>query len=284
MTIDYREHLRRLGRAERTIAQYSQVIARWLDSGQDPAEFVAAGKPTASTHNQRVAAIRLWYSGQDLDPPMLPTWKCWQAPPRYLSVEDLLGWLSEVKRLSWREYAAACLLYSAGLRVGELVSLRLDDLDMQSRIVRVTGKGGKVRQVPFDAEVAAPAMSWYLEYGRPRLARRDSPAVVFLADQGGEYRRTVLTEAVRLGAERAGLVDFDRPNHQLRHAYATHLLEGKIDLRLLQELLGHEDLKTTQRYLAVDAAGIRGQYDAAHPLAKGKRPASEREFKIVEAG
>jgi len=280
---DYREHLRRLGKSDRTIRQYSQIVTRWLSTCQDPAEFVAAGTPSASTHNQRVAAIRLYFQGQGVEPPVLPTWKLHKQPPRYLSVEDLLRWLGEVKRLSWREYAASCLLYSAGLRVGELVSLKLEDLDLDSRVVRVTGKGGKVRQVPFDGEVAAPALGWYLRFGRPRLARGDSPANVFLADHGGEYQRRELTKAVRLGAERAGLADFDRPNHQLRHAYATHILEGGVDLRLLQELLGHESLKTTQVYLSVDMNRIRGEYDAAHPLAKGSKPEAERKLELLEA-
>jgi site-specific recombinase XerD len=282
MAIDYSEYLRRLGKSDRTIRQYSQIVTRWQATGQDPAEFVAAGTPSASTHNQRVAALRLFYQAQGVEPPVLPTWKLHKRPPRYLSIEDLLRWLGEVKRLSWREYAASCLLYSAGLRVGELVSLKLEDLDLQSRVVRVTGKGGKVRQVPFDGEVAGPALAWYLRY--VRQARPDSPANVFLADQGGKYRATVLTEAVRLGAERAGLAEFDRPNHQLRHAYATHILEGGVDLRMLQELLGHESLKTTQVYLSVDMNRIRGEYDQAHPLAKGGKPEGGRNLEIVEAG
>jgi len=280
---DYSTYLMHLGKSERTIRQYSQVVNRWRVSGLDPVAFACAGSPTASTHNQRAAAIRLYYQAQGLEPPCIPSWKLRQVAPRYLSVEDLLRWLGEIKRLSWREYAAACLMYSGGLRVGELVSLPLEDLDLTSRVVRVTGKGGKVRQVPFDREVCAPAIAWYLEHIRSRLARWGSPPRVFLADRGGIYRKPTVTEVVRTGAERAGLPEFDRPNHMLRHAYATHVLEGGVDLRLLQELLGHEQLTTTQVYLSVDMKRIKGQYDAAHPLAKRKQLEQARSLEVLEA-
>jgi len=280
MQANYTEHLRRAGKSALTIKQYSQVVNHWQAAGSDAAEFVASGNPTASTHNQRCCAIRAWFDSEKLSAPALPTWKLHVTPPRFVSADGLLAWLDGIQQSGPREYAAACLLYSAGLRIGELASLRLQDLDMVNRIVRVVGKGGRVRQVPFDAAVAAPAIAHYLEHVRPGLVAWDSPGNVFLADTGGEYRRRVLTAAVRLGAAHAGLVHFDRPNHQLRHAYATHILAGGVDLRLLQELLGHAHLSTTQIYLAVDIDSIRGQYDNAHPLAQVKQPA--RNFTVIE--
>jgi site-specific recombinase XerD len=222
-------------------------------------------------HNKRVAAIKHYHLFQGLEPPELGCWDVHKAPPRYVSVEDTLSWLAAIGGSSQREYAAACLLYSAGLRVGELVGLESQDMNLGSQLVRVTGKGGKVRQVPFDSEVALPALVQYLEDTRPRLEREGSPARVFLADHGGKYRSEVLTAAVRAGAKSAGLPDFMHPNHQLRHSYATHVLEGGLDLRLLQELLGHANLSTTQTYLAVNVKAIRSRYENAHPLAQGKR-------------
>jgi integrase/recombinase XerC len=280
--VDYREYLRRAGKSELTIRQYLSVVTRWQASHQDAQTFVAAGGPSASTHNQRVAALRLWHSAQGIDCPALPAWRLATQPPRYLSVEDLRRWLHEVRLISSREYAAACLLYSAGLRVAELVGLRLSDLDLEARIVRVTGKRGTVRNVPFDAEITAPALRWYIEHGRAAVAHVDSPARVFLADHGGAYRRRELTAAVRLAAQRAGLPEFDRPNHQLRHAFATHVLAGGVDLRLLQDLLGHRSLATTQIYLSVDVTRVRAQYDHAHPLAqrRDERPARGLELLI----
>jgi len=264
----FEDHLREAGLAPRTIKTYTQVVTAWLESGLDPPAYCARGDPAGNTHNQRAAAIKHYYQYCGESPPDIPAWKPNTPPPRYISVEDTLAWLTEIKRISAREYAAACLLYSAGLRPGELPTLELEDMDRIGCNVRVHGKGGKVRQVPFDAVVAAPALAEYLRWVRPALERQDSPSRVFLADRGGVYDKDVLTKAVRLAAERAHVPDLDRPNHQLRHCYATHLLEGNLNIRQVQELLGHADLNTTQIYTQVCMSSIREKYDAAHPLAK----------------
>lgn len=283
MNLDnYREYLRLRGKAKSTVRQYAQIVAAWQASGLEPLDFCAKGAPSGSMHNKRVAALKHYHLFQGLEAPELDCWDVHKAPPRYVSVEDTLAWLGAIRRSSQREYAAACLLYSAGLRVGELVGLESQDLNLESQLVRVKGKGGKVRQVVFDGEVARPALEQYLARGRSRLEHRDSPGLVFLADHGGVYRAEVLTLAVRAGAKLAGLPHFKHPNHQLRHAYATHVLEGGLDLRLLQELLGHAHLSTTQAYLAVNVKAIRGKYDKAHPLALGQRPKVETQLELVK--
>ena len=264
----FEEHLREAGLAPRTIKTYTQVVTAWLESGLEPRQYCARGDPSGNTHNQRAAAIRHYYIYCEEPPPEIPAWKRNTPPPRYLSPDDVRRLLAEISHYSSREYAAACLIYSAGLRIGEIVLLELENLDLDSRYVRVHGKGGKVRQVPFDEEVTARALRQFLGWARPKLEQPDSPGRVFLADRGGQYREEALTEAIRWAAARLGLPEFDRPAHQLRHCYATHLLEGDLNIRQVQELLGHVDLNTTQIYTQVCMGSIREKYDAAHPLAK----------------
>ena len=153
----FTEYLRVRGLSPRSIRQYRQITAAWLNSDLEPAEYCARGDPCPQTHNQRAAAIRHYYLYCDDTPPAIPSWRVDNSPPKYLDAESLLDWLAEIRKISAREYAAACLMYSAGLRAGEIVSLELESLDLENRVARIRGKGGKVRQVPFDAEVAAPA-------------------------------------------------------------------------------------------------------------------------------
>lgn len=166
-----------------------------------------------------------------------------------------------------RDRAVVELLYGSGLRVAELCGLDRADLDLAGRWLRVLGKGKKERLVPFH-EACATALSAWLEQGRPALANAESGEALFLGARGGrlhdrEVRRFLARYGVRVGAR--GRVH----PHKLRHAFATHLLEGGADLRAIQELLGHASLSTTQRYTHVDVARLTKVYDAAHPRAKG---------------
>jgi len=142
------------------------------------------------------------------------------------------------------------LIYSAGLRSQEAVALDLGDVDFDQEQVRVRGKGGKERVVPLGEE-AAFCVARYLQDGRPELARGAENAL-FISARG----RRLDTSTVRRV--------FAHP-HRLRHAFATHLLEGGADLRTIQELLGHSSLSTTQVYSHVDAKRLRRVYDRAHP-------------------
>jgi site-specific recombinase XerD len=172
------------------------------------------------------------------------------SAPKATEVDSLLEGLRGDGALGLRNRALVELIYSAGLRSAEAVGLDLKDVDFEQEAVHVRGKGGKERTVPLGEE-AAYRLSDYLREGRPQLARGAQNAL-FLSARG----KRLDTSAVRR------LV----PNpHKLRHAFATHLLEGGADLRVIQELLGHSSLSTTQIYSHVDARRLRRVYDRAHP-------------------
>lgn len=164
-----------------------------------------------------------------------------------------------------RDLALVELLYGAGLRVGELVALDMDDLSLSDRLLRVSGKGRKERIVPF-GRWAAEAVRAYLPHRSAwrRQQRGDDP--VFVNQRGGRLSdrsvRRVLNDAVRRTADLHRL----HP-HALRHAFATHLLEAGMDLRAIQELLGHSSLATTQIYAGVDLAHLMSVYKNSHPRA-----------------
>ncbi len=172
------------------------------------------------------------------------------SAPKTSEVDALLEGLRGDGALGLRNRALVELIYSAGLRSAEAVGLDLQDVDFEQELVHVRGKGGKERTVPLGEE-AAYRLSLYLREGRPQLARGAENAV-FLSARGKRLDTSALRRLV--------------PNpHRLRHAFATHLLEGGADLRVIQELLGHSSLSTTQIYSHVDARRLRRVYDRAHP-------------------
>jgi integrase/recombinase XerC len=166
--------------------------------------------------------------------------------------------------LARRDLALLEVLYGAGLRVAECCGLRLSDCELDRGLVTVLGKGSKMRRVPLGIPACDALRDW-LRLGRPLLATPDSPPdAVFLARRGGPMGTR---EAHRVVA-RHPLADGRRLHpHALRHAYATHLLEGGADLRAVQELLGHADLATTQIYTHLTRDRLRAVYDATHPRA-----------------
>jgi integrase/recombinase XerC len=170
--------------------------------------------------------------------------------PKPGEVDELLAGLESNAPTALRNRALVELLYSAGLRSAEAASIDLSDVDFDQEAVRVRGKGGKERVVPLGEE-AAYWLGRYLRDARPELARGAENAL-FLSVRG----RRLDTSTVRRIC----------PNpHRLRHAFATHLLEGGADLRVIQELLGHSSLSTTQVYSHVDGRRLRRVYDRAHP-------------------
>jgi site-specific recombinase XerD len=170
--------------------------------------------------------------------------------PKAAEIEELLEVADGSEPLEIRNRALLELLYSGGLRSAEAVGLDLADVDFEREAVHVRGKGGKERVVPLGEE-AAHHLARYLRDSRPTLARGAEDAV-FLSARG----RRLDTSTVRR---------ILRHPHRLRHAFATHLLEGGADLRVIQELLGHSSLSTTQTYSHVDARRLRRVYDRAHP-------------------
>jgi len=172
-----------------------------------------------------------------------------------------------------RDRALVELLYGAGLRVSEAVGLDRSAVDVEERIVRVLGKGGKERLVPL-GRPAAEAVRRYLALGRPHLDRRYRPEL-FLNARGGPLTRAGAFLILRKLAGKAGLEPERVHPHLLRHSFATHLLEGGADLRSVQEMLGHADLGTTERYTHVSDRRRREVYFQAHPHARRRSPRSD---------
>jgi len=167
-----------------------------------------------------------------------------------------------------RDRAALELLYGSGLRAAELVGLDLDDLDLGRRLVRVRGKGGKERVVPF-GHPAVAAIRAYLPARagwRAAAADRDPGEPLFVNQRGGRLSDRSLRRIVDAAVHRIASIHHLHP-HTLRHAFATHLLEAGMDLRAIQELLGHASLSTTQRYTHLDLAHLMETYRKAHPKA-----------------
>jgi integrase/recombinase XerC len=169
--------------------------------------------------------------------------------------------------LAARDRAALELLYATGLRVGELVALDWRDLDLSSRVLRVMGKGGKERMVPFGVPAHDALLAWLREWEAVHDGERGRSEPVFLNAGGGRLSaRSVRRILDRSLAEAA--VAGDASPHALRHSFATHLLERGADLRAIQELLGHSSLATTQRYTHLDLERLLSVYRDAHPAAK----------------
>ncbi|MFN3004957.1 tyrosine recombinase XerC [Mycolicibacterium wolinskyi] len=167
--------------------------------------------------------------------------------------------------LALRDRLIVEMLYATGIRVSELCGLDVDDIDTSRRVLRVLGKGNKQRTVPF-GEPAHRALASWLSNGRPALATPDSGAALLLGARG---RRLDPRQARTVVHETVSAVDGapDIGPHGLRHSAATHLLEGGADLRIVQELLGHTTLATTQLYTHVTVARLRAVHDQAHPRA-----------------
>ena len=162
-----------------------------------------------------------------------------------------------------RDRAMLELLYSSGLRVSELCNARLENLNLDSGFIRVTGKGNKTRMVPVGAPALA-AMKTYLESGRPALVKPKTGAEVFLSIRGRKLTPQRIWQLIKQYAARAGL-DANVFPHLLRHSFATHLLGGGADLRIIQELLGHADISTTQIYTHVETSGLKAVLKKFHP-------------------
>jgi integrase/recombinase XerD len=169
--------------------------------------------------------------------------------------------------LMLRNRALLELLYSTGARISEAVGLDVDDLDTHARSVLLRGKGGKQRLVPV-GRPAVHALDAYLVRGRPELARRGrgTPGI-FLNVRGGRLSRQSAWQVLRNAAERAGITSGVSP-HMLRHSFATHLLDGGADVRVVQELLGHASVTTTQIYTLVTVHALREVWAGAHPRAR----------------
>jgi integrase/recombinase XerD len=204
--------------------------------------------------------------------------------PKAISVEDverlLAGAGSADSPRELRDRALLEVLYGTGARISEAVGLAVDDVDFDAGVVRLFGKGSRQRVVPLGS-YARTSLERYLRLGRPvLLASAPSPAkparamtatvrgAVFVNARGGQLSRQSAWTVLRAAAERAGLTGAISP-HTLRHSFATHLLDGGADVRVVQELLGHASVSTTQIYTLVTVDRLREVYASAHPRALG---------------
>jgi integrase/recombinase XerD len=247
----------------------TEELERWV------AELRAAGLSPA-TIARRVASLRSLFRhlvliGTVTENPaaQLELPRRIRRLPRTLShgeAERLIDAAAGATPRALRDHALVELLYGAGLRVSEAVSLDRAGVDLDQRLVRTIGKGGKERVVPVGRQ-AVEALRRYLARGRPHLDRRHRPEL-FLNAQGGGLTRAGAFLILRRLAAKAGLEPERIHPHLLRHSFATHLLEGGADLRSVQEMLGHADLSTTELYTHVTDRRRREMYFQAHPHAR----------------
>ena len=247
-------HLHRAGLKKTSIARKLSAVRSFLDHA------VREGRTESNP-------------GKDVPTPRQP-----KPLPQTLTVDEMFNLLEHIPagdEAGIRDRAILEFLYATGIRVGELARLDLEDLDFAGGVVRVFGKGRKERVVPIGREARA-ALDEYLRRGRPELEGRRRPPgdPVFLNVRGGRLSRQACWRIVRDAGIRAGLGDGLSP-HVLRHSCATHMLDHGADIRVVQELLGHASLSTTQVYTKVSPERLRRAYEAAHPRARSGRERPE---------
>lgn len=178
-------------------------------------------------------------------------------------VKKLLDSIDPAQPLGRRDLAMLELFYASGLRLSELCSVRLEGLDLDEGFIRVTGKGNKTRIIPVGGR-AREAVTDYLRNERPSLVTKRTSSEIFLSIRGTRLSPDRVRQIVKERAALAGIEQNVYP-HLLRHSFATHLLEGGADLRVIQELLGHADIATTQIYTHVDGARLKAIHKKFHP-------------------
>jgi len=286
------------GRSPRTLAAYRRDLASYQDGLGDrsieqatSAEVAAYLELLRRTHNassvaRALSSLRGFHrflveEGLRADDPTLdlPSVSVTDLLPKALSEEEtelLLGSVVGTGPMVLRDRAVLEVLYGTGARVSELVGLNLGDViaaveGTDLPLLRVLGKGNKERVVPIGSLARAALAEWLSGQGRPLLepkkwrSRRDAEAV-FLNARGGRLSRVGVFGVVKKYANRVGLGDKVSP-HVLRHSCATHMLGRGADVRVVQELLGHASIATTQRYTKVSAEHLRRAYEGAHPRA-----------------
>ena len=281
------------GNSGNTVASYLRDITRLADyatsrGAKSPEQLSAAQLRdfvyflkdlglAATTIGRQISAIRTYYKflvGEGLaarDPSeRIESPKRWRTLPAVLSVEEVRKLLeaSSIEQrppLAIRDHALLEFAYATGVRVSELVGLKLQDLFFRDGVARVFGKGRKERLVPVGRR-AIGEVSMYVERVRPTLDRGNGRGFLFLNARGTPLSRVGAWGIIKANARRAGLMKRVTP-HTLRHTFATHLLEGGADLRAVQEMLGHVDLSTTQLYTHIDRDYLRTVHKSYHPRA-----------------
>jgi integrase/recombinase XerD len=281
--LSYRRDLRRYAAivgAERPLPSVTEAdvasfvaVLREGSEGHPPVKASSAARSLVAVRGLHRYAVREGWVPDDVSrevrPPALP-----RALPKAITVDEVKSLIDaaafDQTPLSLRDAALLEVLYGTGARISEAVGLDVDDLDVEAGAVRLYGKGSKERVVPVGSYALA-AVSAYLVRARPALASggRGTPAL-FLNARGGRLSRQSAWTVLRAAAEKAGLRAAVSP-HTLRHSFATHLLDGGADVRVVQELLGHASVTTTQVYTLVTVDRLREVYAAAHPRAAAAR-------------
>ncbi len=271
----YLRALRRAGLDDLSLVAEADVAAflAGLREGDDehrPLSAASAGRAVVAVRGLHRFALREGLAATDPAREVKPP-----AParrlPKAISVEEVELLLAAAGAddtpLALRDRALLELLYGTGARISEAVGLAVDDLDRGTGLVRLDGKGGKQRMVPVGS-YAQRAVEAYLVRGRPALsAAGRGTAALLLNARGGRLSRQSAWTVLRTAADRAGL-NVEISPHTLRHSYATHLLDGGADVRVVQELLGHASVTTTQVYTLVTVDRLREVYATAHPRAR----------------
>jgi len=270
----YLEHLDRTG--VRDLGEVTEAVIEGFVRHLSSVEYAPEKRYRASSVARTLAAVRTLHrflvrEGETgADPtegvvrPKIP-----RSLPRPLTVDEvaaIVGAPGDADPVALRDRALLETLYGAGLRISELVGLDVDDVDLEEGSVRALGKGSKERIVPL-GRYAVGSLEAYLTRGRPALARVRTRAALFLNQRGGRLTRQGAAQIVQSAAKRAGVRKRVTP-HVLRHSFATHLLEGGADVRVVQELLGHASVATTQIYTLVTQDRLREVYEDAHPRAR----------------
>jgi integrase/recombinase XerD len=229
----------------------SRSIARHLSAIRSLFHFLVAEEKVAIDPTEHLSSPRQW-----------------TTIPKFLNreqIEKLIGAPDRSKPTGLRDRAMLELLYATGIRVTELIQLRLSNVDLNLGVIRVTGKGNKQRIVPVHA-TALEAVAQFTAAGRPMLLKAGASPYLFITARGGPMTRQAFWTSVKLNGKKAGIFHNLSP-HVLRHTFATHLLEGGADLRSVQAMLGHADLSTTEIYTHVVRSRLRDTLDSHHPRA-----------------
>ncbi len=268
-----------------SVRQTLDALAGWLSKKETTLRDIGTDELTAfltqrkseglNPASLRITTVHLkvffrWLAGKqmlEMDPaePLLAP-KADMTLPETLNASELVKLLASIdpaQPLGRRDLAILELFYSSGLRLSELCKLRLEMVDFEEGFIRITGKGGKTRLVRVGNK-ARDAISSYLTHERPSLVKKKTSSHVFISVRGGALSPDRVRQIVKQRAKMAG-IDQNVYPHLLRHSFATHLLEGGADLRVIQELLGHADISTTQIYTHVDRQRLKSVHKNFHP-------------------
>jgi integrase/recombinase XerD len=268
-----------------SIRQSIDALARWMDQSAKPVHEIGTEDLSAFLGQRRrdglnAASLRIttvhlkvffrWLMAKgklEMDPaePLLAP-RPDQTLPETLHADEIRRLLESIdpsSHLGRRDLAILELFYSSGLRLSELCKLRLEIIDLVDGFIRITGKGNKTRVVRVGRK-AIDAIESYIANERPGLVTRKTSSHVFLSVRGGPLSPDRVRQIVKERAALAGIEQNIYP-HLLRHSFATHLLEGGADLRVIQELLGHADISTTQIYTHVDRQRLKSIHKQFHP-------------------